>query len=98
MTYSIGFSRTSGSYAPEDGAPAGQYTASYLTVYFDTAEGRCLTDHLRGRRPRHKIRVRQPEGMIGPGRDPDAHAGHSRRCGHLCGDQETEPEALERVV
>lgn len=37
---------------------AGLYAASYTTVYFDTEERRCLTDHLRGRRPRHKVRVR----------------------------------------
>lgn len=37
---------------------AGQYAANYTTVYFDTEEQRCLTDHLRGRRPRHKVRVR----------------------------------------
>jgi hypothetical protein len=37
---------------------AGQYAASYATIYFDTEERRCLTDHLRGRRPRHKVRVR----------------------------------------
>ena len=36
----------------------GQYAANYATVYFDTEERRCLTDHLRGRRPRHKVRVR----------------------------------------
>lgn len=37
---------------------AGQYAASYATIYFDTEERRYLTDHLRGRRPRHKVRVR----------------------------------------
>ena len=36
----------------------GHYAARYVTVYFDDAERRFLTDHLRGRRPRHKLRVR----------------------------------------
>lgn len=37
---------------------AGRVSASYATVYFDTADRRFLVDHLRGRRPRHKLRVR----------------------------------------
>jgi hypothetical protein len=36
----------------------GNPAATYLTVYFDTADRALLTDHLRGRRPRHKLRVR----------------------------------------
>jgi hypothetical protein len=36
------------------GAPA----ARYVTVYFDTDAQDFLNDHLRGRRPRHKLRVR----------------------------------------
>jgi len=37
---------------------AGEYAARYVTVYFDTEQGHFLRDHLRGRRPRHKLRVR----------------------------------------
>ena len=37
---------------------AGNTAATYATIYFDTADRRFLTDHLRGRRPRHKVRVR----------------------------------------
>jgi hypothetical protein len=37
---------------------AGRLVASYSTIYFDTVGRRFLTDHLRGRRPRHKLRVR----------------------------------------
>jgi hypothetical protein len=37
---------------------AGEYAASYVTVYYDTDERKFLMDHLRGRRPRHKLRVR----------------------------------------
>lgn len=32
--------------------------ARYETLYFDTGELRCFHDHRRGRRPRHKVRVR----------------------------------------
>ncbi len=32
--------------------------ARYETLYFDTGDLRCFHDHRRGRRPRHKIRVR----------------------------------------
>jgi hypothetical protein len=32
--------------------------ASYRTLYFDTPELDCFHDHRRGRRPRHKIRIR----------------------------------------
>ena len=39
--------------------PAGDKRfATYDTQYFDTDDWRCLRDHLRGRRPRHKVRVR----------------------------------------
>jgi hypothetical protein len=37
---------------------AGQYAARYVTVYFDSEQRHFLRDHLRGRRPRHKLRVR----------------------------------------
>lgn len=37
---------------------AGHYTARYVTVYFDSDQQQFLHDHLRGRRPRHKLRVR----------------------------------------
>ena len=37
---------------------AGQYAARYVTVYFDSDQQQLLHDHLRGRRPRHKLRVR----------------------------------------
>jgi hypothetical protein len=37
---------------------AGHLAASYATIYFDTDDRRLLIDHLRGRRPRHKLRVR----------------------------------------
>ena len=37
---------------------AGRPAASYVTLYFDTADRRFLHDHLRGRRPRHKLRIR----------------------------------------
>ena len=37
---------------------AGNTAATYATIYFDTADRQFLTDHLRGRRPRHKVRVR----------------------------------------
>jgi hypothetical protein len=33
--------------------------ARYQTLYFDTPELRCFHDHRRGRRPRHKIRIRR---------------------------------------
>lgn len=33
--------------------------ARYESLYFDTAELRCFHDHRRGRRPRHKLRIRQ---------------------------------------
>jgi hypothetical protein len=32
--------------------------ATYRTLYFDTPELRCFHDHRRGRRPRHKVRIR----------------------------------------
>jgi hypothetical protein len=32
--------------------------ASYRTLYFDTPDLQCFHDHRRGRRPRHKIRIR----------------------------------------
>lgn len=32
--------------------------APYRTIYLDTEEHRCLTDHHRGRRPRFKVRIR----------------------------------------
>ncbi len=32
--------------------------ASYRTLYYDTPNLRCFHDHRRGRRPRHKIRIR----------------------------------------
>ncbi len=32
--------------------------APYRTIYLDTEERRCLTDHHRGRRPRFKVRIR----------------------------------------
>lgn len=32
--------------------------AAYRTLYFDTPELRCFRDHLSGRRPRHKVRIR----------------------------------------
>lgn len=32
--------------------------ADYRTLYFDTPELRCFHDHRRGRRPRHKVRIR----------------------------------------
>lgn len=39
--------------------PAGNRNfARYDTVYFDTPELRCFHDHRRGRRPRHKVRIR----------------------------------------
>ncbi|MDP6932415.1 MAG: polyphosphate polymerase domain-containing protein [Myxococcota bacterium] len=37
---------------------ANQPIAEYRTIYFDTRDHRCLTDHHRGRRPRFKIRIR----------------------------------------
>lgn len=37
---------------------AGEAAARYVTVYFDTDAQDFLNDHLRGRRPRHKLRVR----------------------------------------
>jgi hypothetical protein len=37
---------------------AGNPAATYATVYFDTPDRRFLMDHLRGRRPRCKLRVR----------------------------------------
>jgi hypothetical protein len=37
---------------------AGNTAATYATIYFDTVERQLLADHLRGRRPRHKVRVR----------------------------------------
>jgi hypothetical protein len=37
---------------------AGQPVARYVTVYFDTDQHTLLNDHLRGRRPRHKLRMR----------------------------------------
>lgn len=37
---------------------AGQPAGSYLTLYFDSAGHQFLHDHLRGRRPRHKLRIR----------------------------------------
>jgi hypothetical protein len=37
---------------------AGEYAARYVTVYFDTEDRSFLRDHLRGRRPRHKLRIR----------------------------------------
>lgn len=37
---------------------AGKPVARYATVYFDTPDRRFLMDHLRGRRPRSKLRVR----------------------------------------
>jgi hypothetical protein len=32
--------------------------ATYRTLYFDTPDLRCFHDHRRGRRPRHKVRLR----------------------------------------
>jgi hypothetical protein len=32
--------------------------AAYHTLYFDTPDLRCFHDHRRGRRPRHKVRIR----------------------------------------
>lgn len=32
--------------------------AEYRTLYFDTPDLRCFRDHLDGRRPRHKVRIR----------------------------------------
>ncbi len=37
---------------------AGELLAGYATVYFDTEDQAMLRDHLRGKRPRHKVRVR----------------------------------------
>lgn len=37
---------------------AGQPVANYVTLYFDTLDHQFLHDHLRGRRPRHKLRIR----------------------------------------
>lgn len=37
---------------------AGRLAASYNTRYFDTPDRRFYEDHRRGRRPRHKVRVR----------------------------------------
>jgi hypothetical protein len=37
---------------------AGRNLASYRTLYFDTPELQCFHDHRRGRRPRHKVRIR----------------------------------------
>ena len=36
----------------------GAAEALYKTLYFDTANYRCLREHHRGQRPRHKIRIR----------------------------------------
>jgi len=36
----------------------GTVEATYVTVYFDTPDGQLLRDHLRGRRPRSKLRIR----------------------------------------
>ena len=37
---------------------AGEQVADYRTLYFDTPELRCFHDHRRGRRARHKVRIR----------------------------------------
>lgn len=37
--------------------PSGN-VATYRSLYFDTPELRCYHDHRRGRRPRHKVRIR----------------------------------------
>lgn len=37
----------------------GSAVASYETLYFDTPELGCYRDHLRGVRPRHKVRIRR---------------------------------------
>ncbi len=37
---------------------SGEPVAWYRTLYFDTPEFLCLREHHRGRRPRHKVRVR----------------------------------------
>ncbi len=37
---------------------SGKPIAQYRTLYFDTHEFLCLQEHHRGRRPRHKIRIR----------------------------------------
>lgn len=39
-------------------AARGTVEATYVTVYFDTPDGQLLRDHLRGRRPRSKLRIR----------------------------------------
>ena len=36
----------------------GKPVAQYRTLYFDTHEFHCLREHHRGKRPRHKIRIR----------------------------------------
>lgn len=36
----------------------GERVARYRSLYFDTPDLRCLRDHHRGRRPRHKVRIR----------------------------------------
>lgn len=39
--------------------PAGDsLVARYETLYFDSPDFRCFTEHLRGRRPRYKVRMR----------------------------------------
>lgn len=44
---------------------AGQAAANYVTLYFDTPDHQFLHDHLRGRRPRHKLRIRHyPERRL----------------------------------
>lgn len=37
---------------------AGEQIADYRTLYFDTPDLRCFHDHRRGRRARHKVRIR----------------------------------------
>lgn len=39
--------------------PSGQrFLGRYRTIYFDTPDFLCFDDHRRGRRPRHKVRIR----------------------------------------
>jgi hypothetical protein len=38
--------------------PSGATIARYASLYFDTGELRCFHDHRRGRRIRHKVRIR----------------------------------------
>ncbi len=40
------------------GVPGGGALATYRSLYFDTADLRCFHDHRRGRRVRHKVRIR----------------------------------------